>query len=169
MKYFFTFVLVIWFLPAFTQTIFIVRHAEKETNETAATMMKNDPPLSEAGKQRAQDLKQVLKDENINYIFSTKTVRTHSTAEPTRALFDLSIENYAPVPDSAFIRRLLSLNKNILVVGHSNTVDDLVNKIMGAPTIPSDLPDTAYDNLFVIKKNGDKLTFENKKYGQPSK
>jgi len=150
------------------QTFYIVRHAEKEVAGSSATMMNNDPPLTEAGKQRAEALKEVLKKKKISYIFSTNTIRTRSTAEPVRAYFNLVTETYQPVPDSAFISRLLSLKKNVLLVGHSNTVDDLVNRLCGSVKIPADLPDTAYDNLFVVKKKGKKLIFENRKYGNPS-
>jgi broad specificity phosphatase PhoE len=167
MKYLLTILLAFLLCSTYGQTIYIVRHAEKAAADSAATMMKNDPPLTEAGKQRAEALKELLKEKKIAYIFSTNTLRTRSTAEPTRAYFDLVTEIYQPAPDSTFIGRILSLNKNVLIVGHSNTVDDLVNKLCGETKIPADLPDTAYDNLFVITKNGKKFVFENLKYGQP--
>jgi phosphohistidine phosphatase SixA len=151
-----------------SQTIYVVRHAEKALPEGTSTMMKNDPPLSEAGKERAEALKEVLKTEKIGAIFSTNMKRTLSTAEPTRAYFNLSVETYAPVPDSLFIHRLKTTRKNTLVVGHSNTVDDIVNRLCGATNIPGDLQDSDYDNLFVLKKKGKKIYFENRKYGKAS-
>ena len=157
-----------FFLPSCRQTFYVVRHAEKEVASGSATMMTNDPPLSEAGKQRAEALKEVLKKKKIGYIYSTNTIRTKSTAEPVRAYYNLSTQVYQPIPDQAFISHLFSLKKNVLLVGHSNTVDDVVNKLCGAVKIPSDLHDTAYDNLFVVRKKGKKLVFENKKYGMPS-
>ncbi len=166
MKYLLTLLLAFLLFSAYSQTIYVVRHAEKETADSASTMMKNDPPLTKAGKQRAEALKDLLKEKNIGYIFSTNTLRTRSTAEPTRAYFNLVTEIYQSVPDAAFIARIQSLDKNVLIIGHSNTVDDLVNKLCGKMKIPADLPDTAYDNLFVITKNGKKLVFENLKYGQ---
>jgi phosphohistidine phosphatase SixA len=150
------------------QTFYVVRHAEKEVINNSGTMMSNDPPLSGAGKQRAESLKEILKGKKIGYIFSTNTIRTRSTAEPLRAFINLTTETYQPIPDQAFISRLLSLKKNVLIVGHSNTVDDVVNKLCRSVKIPADLPDTAYDNLFVISKKGKKLIFENRKYGNAS-
>lgn len=161
-------VVVLFILSSCRQTYYIVRHAEKETTDGASTMMKNDPPLTKAGKQRAEYLKEVLKTKKIGYIFSTNTIRTRSTAEPTRTLFNLTIETYKPMPDSAFISQLRSLKKNVLIVGHSNTVDDLVNKLCGQIKIPSDLPDSAYDNLFMVIKKGNKWFFEKRKFGEPS-
>lgn len=160
--------IILFVFSSCRQTYYIVRHAEKEAADGASTMMKNDPSLAEAGKQRAEDLKEVLKTKKIGYIFSTNTIRTRSTAEPTRAHFKLDIETYKPQPDSAFILQLKSLKKNVLIVGHSNTVDDLVNKLYGQVKIPSDLSDTAYDNLFVVIKKGNKWLFENRKFGKPA-
>jgi phosphohistidine phosphatase SixA len=71
----------------------------------------------------------------------------------------LAIETYGPRPDSAFIALLRSKKKNTLVVGHSNTVDDLVNMLCGKKEVSGDLPDTEYNKLFIVKKKGKKLTF----------
>jgi phosphohistidine phosphatase SixA len=155
-------------LTSCSQTFYIVRHAEKEVASSSGTMMSNDPPLSDAGKKRAEVLKETLKGKKIDYIFSTNTIRTRSTAEPLRSRLNLTTEIYQPIPDQNFIDRLLLLKGNVLVVGHSNTVDDVVNKLCGTIKIPADLPDTAYDNLFVIRKKGNRLVFENKNYGSPS-
>jgi len=152
-------------LTSCSQTFYIVRHAEKESANSSGAMMSNDPGLSDEGKHRAEALKETLKGKKIRHIFSTNTIRTRSTAEPLRALLNLTTETYQPIPDQIFIDRLLSLKKNVLLVGHSNTVDDVVNKLCGAIKIPADLPDTAYDNLFVIRKKGKRLVFENRKYG----
>jgi len=153
---------------ACAQTFYVVRHAEKEVSDSTATMMGSNPPLSEAGKQRAEALKELLKTEKIGYVFSTNTIRTLSTAEPVKNYFHLATEIYQSVPDEMLISHLLSLKKNVLIIGHSNTVDDVVNKLCGSVKISSDLPDGAYDNLFVIKKKGKKIIFENRKYGSPS-
>ena len=104
----------------------------------------------------------------IGYIFSTNTIRAKSTAEPTRAYFNLTVETYPPFPDSGFFDRLQSLKKNTLIVGHSNTVDDIVNRLCGAVKLPADLADTEYDNLYIIKKSGRNFRFDQKKYGMPS-
>lgn len=168
MKYLFTSLLLSIILASCSQTFYVVRHAEKEASTGTGTMMNNNPSLSEAGRHRAEVLKDSLKTKKIGYVFSTNTVRTLSTAEPVKDYFNLAAEIYEPVPNESFISRLLSLQKNALIVGHSNTVDDIVNKLCGSVKIPADLPDTAYDNLFVIRKRGKKMTFENKKFGNPS-
>jgi broad specificity phosphatase PhoE len=152
---------------------FIVRHAEKNmvTKDSAGIMVTN-PSLSEAGKVRAYGLRDELKDKHIRYIFSTNTLRTTSTAEPLKELIRVvPIRLYSGSSDStdAFINRLKTIHKgNVLVVGHSNTVDDIVNKLCGEMKLPGDLKDSEYDNLFIIKRKGKKMIFEQKKYGYPS-
>ena len=52
-------------LTSCSQSFYIVRHAEKEVANTGETMMSNDPPLSDAGKQRAEVLKEILREKKI--------------------------------------------------------------------------------------------------------
>jgi 2,3-bisphosphoglycerate-dependent phosphoglycerate mutase len=151
-------------------TYFIVRHAEKAV---AGTGMGSDVPLSPEGEQRAIELRQLLKDKKVQYIFSTNFKRTISTAQPLNELRgNTRIEIYNPSKDSAdaFIQRLRSIKKgNVLVVGHSNTIDDIANKLCGKTVVPGDLKDVDYDNLFVVKKKGNRYVFTGKKYGAPPK
>lgn len=143
-----------------TTSYYIVRHAEKETST-----MTGDVSLSDGGKQRAQALKDMLRKENIKHIFSTNYIRTKSTAQPLADAIHIPIEIYDP-KDQQFISKLKSLKGNSLIVGHSNTVDDLVNELAGKKEINGDLPDSEYGDLFIVKKRGKKLTFEKKHFGQ---
>lgn len=143
-------------------TFYIVRHAEKAT---AAPNMSSDVLLSEAGQQRAIALKNILAKEKIVSIFSTQTIRTTSTAKPLAELKGITVQLYSPRDTvDRFISRLKSIKKgSVLIIGHSNTVDDLVNKMMGQNLL-TDLPETEYDNLFIVKRKGKKYLFEQKKY-----
>ena len=141
---------------------FIVRHAEKATQ---GTNMSSDVPLSDKGKQRAVALKELLKRENIGYVYSTNTNRTRTTAAPVAEYFSLPVQIYDPMPKDSFIIQLKSLKKNTLIVGHSNTVDDIVNKLCGEVKVTKDLPDSVYNNLYIITRKGSKMIFANKKYG----
>lgn len=151
------------FLISCTQTFYVVRHAEKVV-PAAGSMMSTDVPLTEAGKRRAEKLKEILKDKKIGLIYSTSTIRTKATAQPTADYFSVPITIYGPMPDSAFIKLLKSKKKNTLIVGHSNTVDDIVNRLCGETKIPGDLNDPDYDNLFVIKRKAGKFIFRNDKF-----
>ncbi len=152
-------------LSSCSQRIYIVRHAEKVA---AGPNMNTDVPLSVPGQQRAEDLMNTLKDKKISLVYSTQTVRTVSTATPTADHFGVAIELYGPRPDSAFIATLLSHKKNLLVVGHSNTVDDIVNMLCGTTKVAGDLGDKEYDNLFEVKVKGGKKIFVRHKFGARS-
>ncbi|MEJ8844283.1 phosphoglycerate mutase family protein [Lacibacter sp. H375] len=143
-------------------TYYIVRHAEK-ANATAN--MSSDVPLSAEGEQRAQNLKTLLQNKSFSAIFSTPYIRTQSTAKPLSEVEGISIQLYSPRDTvDKFIDRVKTIQKgDVLLVGHSNTVDDLVNKMMGQSLL-TDLAETEYDNLFIVKRKGKKYSFEKRKY-----
>lgn len=159
-------------LTSCSHTYYVVRHAEKAVPSPGLTMSTpNDPPLSAAGEERALALKEVLRDKKIEYIYSTNTVRTKTTAEPLRSYRALDIRTYGPMPDSAFFNDLKAIKYSTLIVGHSNTVDNIVNGLTNATTIPADLQDNEYDNLFVVTYKrflGTKIKYKRLKYGAPS-
>lgn len=164
----------VFFLLSCGNKIYVVRHAEKEGGIDMATMKPTtDPPLSLEGNQRALKLKEILSNKNVKHIFSTNTLRTVSTAKPLKELYlGMPTQLYSSKPDSleAFIQKIKSIRKgNVLIVGHSNTVDDIVNKLAGKTVVPGDLKDTEYDNLFILKRKKRSYGFRNEKYGNPSK
>lgn len=123
-------------------TIFIVRHAEK------AESGGNDPDLSEAGRTRAESLANTLKDAGISAIFVTDLKRTQQTAAPLAKMFHLD-PTIVPAKDSAaLLAKLRSSTGNVLVVGHGNTIPDLI-KGFGIAT-PISIEENDYDNLFVL-------------------
>jgi broad specificity phosphatase PhoE len=171
MKNIFSFLFLLSLMTSCSTTYYIVRHAEKEVPSTSPTMSTSgDVQLSAEGKARAVELLETLKDKNIRHAFSTNTIRTTSTARPLCDLRGIEIQFYNhrdTLPQ--FVDRLYKIKKgNVLIVGHSNTVDDVVNKLYGSVKIPADLLETQYDNLYVVKKKGTKFSFENKKYGTPT-
>jgi phosphohistidine phosphatase SixA len=151
-------------LTSYSQTYYIVRHAEKATNDSAS-MTSTDPPLTAEGKKRATDLKKFLNKKGITAIYSTNTIRTRSTAEPLSKAKHLNVQLYGPRPDAAFITQLKQLKGNTLIVGHSNTVDDIVNDLCGKQLL-NDLPDAAYDNIFIVTNNNGSYEFRQEKFGK---
>ena len=143
-------------LTSCSHSYYIVRHAEKATQ---SANMSSDVPLTEQGTQRAVALKNILQNKKIGEVYSTNTIRTRSTAQPTADYFHLAIQTYGPMPDTGFIRLLRSTKKNVLIVGHSNTVDDIVNMLCGVKKVQGDLADTEYSKLFVVKRKGKKSYF----------
>jgi phosphohistidine phosphatase SixA len=148
--------LILLVFSSCSHSYYIVRHAEKATQEAN---MSSDVPLTDKGKERAEALKEILKRKKIAYVFSTNTIRTKSTAQPTADYFHLTTEIYGPRPDTAFIRLLKTKKKNTLIAGHSNTVDDIVNMLCGEKKVSGDLPDEVYNKLFIVKMKGKKFFF----------
>lgn len=153
-----------------SRTVYVVRHAEKEVAAGNASMMSNDPQLSEAGKVRAIVLRDELKSKHIAHIFSTNTIRTVTTAKPLSEQTGILVQLYNTTDSlDYFISKVKAMKKgNVLIVGHSNTVDDVVNKLCGEAKVAGDLADTEYDNLFIIKLKGKKAKYSRRKYGYPS-
>jgi 2,3-bisphosphoglycerate-dependent phosphoglycerate mutase len=154
------FIITLFLLSCKATTYYVVRHAEK----APATTMTSDVPLSGAGQQRAQALKELLQKEHIQHIFSTNYIRTKSTVQPLADALKLPVEIYDP-KDAAFLSKLKTLRGTVLIVGHSNTVDDLVNGLSGQKEIEGDLPDSEYGDLFVVKKKGNRIVVERKHFG----
>jgi 2,3-bisphosphoglycerate-dependent phosphoglycerate mutase len=167
MKTFLAAAIIAFLFISCTRTVYIVRHAEKAvpTDTLGKPVMDNDPPLSEAGKVRAIVLKDQLSGKHIRHIYSTNFIRTFYTADPLSKSTGLPIQTYRNV--DSLVALIRSVKGNVLVVGHSNTIDDIVNKLTGENKL-TDLKDYEYDNLFVVKLKGKKAFFERKKYGYPS-
>jgi phosphohistidine phosphatase SixA len=122
--------------------IFIVRHAEK------ASTGGNDPELSVAGQKRADTLARILKDSEIRAIFVTEFKRTQETAAPLAraAHLDPTLVPGNDVP--ALVAKLRELNGNALVVGHTNTIPDLM-KALGITT-SINIPDDDYTEILMV-------------------
>ena len=121
--------------------IFVVRHAEKSADG-------NDPDLSAAGQQRAEGLARIVKDAEITAIFATEFKRTQETAAPTAKELHVSPTVIPADQIFALVEKLRGLKGNGLVVGHGNTIPDLV-KALGIAT-PVNVPENDYSELFFI-------------------
>ena len=124
------------------QTIYIVRHAEKQDAS-------KDPGLSLQGKKRAMDLALMLRDSSIKAIYVSEFQRTQKTAEPLADLLQLKAV-VADNDSTRFAAQLLADKSSdaALVVGHSNTVAELV-KALGTP-VKWELADTEFDRLVMV-------------------
>ena len=149
-----TFVLVLLLLIGFEATaqkttVWIVRHAEKDTSFANRL----NPDLTVVGMQRAKDLAAYLQKENIVKIFSTDTKRTKQTA----TYFNVPIEIYNPknvITVLDFIN-LDKQDKSVLIVGHSNTVLETIEALGGIRPV-AQLSDDDYDYLFKVVLMGGK-------------
>ncbi len=132
-----------------TNNIYLVRHAEKSTEPA------NDPHLTKEGKQRAETLKDLLKNKNINAIFSTQTNRTIQTTTPLGQFINIPIQHYGNDSLPGFLQSVISSKKNVLIVGHSNTLIPMIGSL-NLPYAIKNIADNDYANLFIIKVKGGK-------------
>lgn len=143
-------------------TIWLVRHAEKADTPT------NNPPLTRLGQQRAKELLRNLKREKIKAIYVTDFMRTKQTAQPVASQFGITPQVYDPANSKRFAETVLAHNKgkNILIVGHSNTLVSLI-VALGCEQPFTTLNDDDYDILFKVTVKNDKASLEMSYYGTP--
>ncbi|MCR9017358.1 SixA phosphatase family protein [Aquiflexum gelatinilyticum] len=137
------------------KTVYIVRHAEK-------ILEGDDPGLSVAGTARSKKLAQILGQKEIQHIFSTNTIRTKTTAQPLADAVGLTIEIYDPKNHDDLVKELRQRTGNILVVGHSNTINHLANYFVGSGEKYPELQDIEYDFIFEVSLKEDGSTVERK-------
>jgi broad specificity phosphatase PhoE len=122
--------------------IYLVRHGEKET---AAG---KDPELTAAGRARAQNIATMLQKAGIGNVFSSATTRTRQTAQPLADRAGLAVQTYDAAAPRALVDKVKALNGAVLVVGHSDTLSELVRLFGGAPG--AEIADNEYDRLYQL-------------------
>jgi phosphohistidine phosphatase SixA len=125
------------------KAVFVVRHAEKQSPESSAP----EVPLSHGGTARAERLAAMLRDAGINAIYATETVRARETAAPLARAVGRPVQAYSAVPALADTLRA-DPSAVALVVGHSNTVPELLAALGVKQKVT--VTDPEYDNLFVV-------------------
>lgn len=128
-------------------TIFLVRHAEK----AHAGADPNNPELSAAGRTRAESLAGILKDAGVSAIFATEYKRTQQTAEELGRATGAKVTVVAAKDTPALIEKLKALDGNAVVIGHSNTLPEII-KALGVEK-PVQIAETDYDNLFIWNRS----------------
>lgn len=128
---------------AIVTTVFLVRHAEKTADKT-------DPILTKSGEERAGVLAQTLRSVNLAACFSSEYKRTRLTATPTATAARLKVTERKAGEELQLAAELKKnfLGKNVLFVGHSNTVPSLMRHL-GVTKAPR-IAESEYDNLFIL-------------------
>lgn len=136
-------------IPQRDRLIVLVRHAEADGEP------RQDPPLTDRGRARAQALAAALEYAEIQRIIVSPLARTRLTAEPlARArgipptVADVAGGLEAHVGAVVEAVRSSPAGGTVLVVGHSNTVPAIMTAL-GAPPM-ADLCHGAFAQLFVL-------------------
>jgi phosphohistidine phosphatase SixA len=136
-------------------TVFLVRHAEK------ADVPGSDPPLSERGVARAEALARLLQSAGVKAVYTSQYLRTQQTAEPIARRLGVAatvvpLNSKTSNPREVSEESIRELTKRVearageavLIVGHSNSVPDVI-RALGGDTVPK-IDESSFDDLFVV-------------------
>ena len=104
--------------------------------------------MSSAGRARADALARILKDSGITAIFTSEFKRTQETAAPTATSTHVTPTVVAAKDTAALVGKLRQLNGNALVVGHGDTIPNIVKALGINSSI--NIPDTDYSELLIV-------------------
>ena len=124
---------------------FIVRHAEKDTSGGT------NADLNPIGRGRANAFVNIFKKIRIHKVYSTDKPRTKNTAKPLAAFKRRPVEIYDAKMQKELLESLIKIEKGkkIFIVGHSNTVPQLVNILRGSD-VEKDLADSEYSTMYIV-------------------
>ena len=130
--------------------IIVVRHAEKSTDDP------KDPSLSEQGIARASKLAAVLKDVDLKAVYATQYKRTQQTGLIAATQNGLFVQVRAANKENTktytldLLKEILKKHRGeaVLIVGHSNTVPEIVKHLSNVDVTP--IGENEFDRLYVI-------------------
>jgi broad specificity phosphatase PhoE len=126
--------------------VYLVRHGEKEATG-------KDPELTAQGKERARNIATILQKVGIRNVFSSTYARTKQTAQPLATASGVEVQTYDAGKPALLVEKVKTLSGPVLVVGHSNTLSELVRLFGGAPG--TDIADNEYDRLYQLTRGAD--------------
>jgi len=136
-------------------TVFLIRHAEREDEP------RQDPPLSKDGVARSQALARLLGSAGIKAILTSQFNRTKQTAEPLATKLGLTVTPFtlkispsnprqiAAESTAEVTNKILERSgESVLVIGHSNSIPDVI-KMLGGDIVPP-IDERKFDDLFIV-------------------
>ncbi|HAW93531.1 MULTISPECIES: SixA phosphatase family protein [unclassified Arsukibacterium] len=129
-------------LQVSANTIYLVRHAEKQDDS-------KDPALSVCGQARATALADYFANITLGAVYATPYQRTQQTAAAVADSKKISVNHYDPGKPEQLVQQLSTAAAPVLVVGHSNTVPELVKLLSGIDVAP--LTEQQYNLLYQVQ------------------
>jgi broad specificity phosphatase PhoE len=126
-----------------SKTIIVVRHAEADGSQHGG-----DPVLSPDGRARALELARTLADTQLRTVYVTHFQRNRQTVAPLPRRAGEKPTVIDNVADTLTALRAEPLGATALVVGHSNTVPDLIRGLTGQ-ALPADEP-IIFDRMWIV-------------------
>lgn len=124
-----------------------MRHAEKELDDDK----NKNPNLTDEGAERAEHLQYVLQNVKFSSIYTTNFNRTIQTIQPVSLAKGIQPNYYSPMDGKATLDEIMGNHKgkNVLIVGHSNTIPMMLNMLIGEEKYEQ-FPDDAYGELYIV-------------------
>jgi broad specificity phosphatase PhoE len=119
-------------------SFYVMRHLQKAEGQ--------DPPLSEEGRANARKLIGFFAAERPRVVYVSTTRRAYETAAPAARKLRVKVRRYDPADTAGLIERVLAERGPVLVVGHSNTVPEIVARLGGER--PAALAETDYGEVW---------------------
>jgi broad specificity phosphatase PhoE len=119
---------------------YVMRHLQKAAGQ--------DPGLTGEGRRNADRLVVLLAIDPPSAIYVSTTRRARETAAPIAARLGLTPKTYDPSDTPALIEAVIREPGTVLIVGHSNTVPDIVQRLGGAR--PADMADDSYGDVWHV-------------------
>ena len=135
-------------------TFYVMRHL----NTPAGVQ---DPDLTAEGQRNAQLLANAFPSEPPVTIFVSNTKRAQQTAAPLAARLGITPIVYNPADTPGLIAEVMKEPAPVLIVGHSNTVPDIVAALGGAR--PGPLTHEDFGDIWTI--SGPRRTVTTRKLG----
>jgi broad specificity phosphatase PhoE len=123
---------------------YVMRHLQKAEGP--------DPALSPEGARNAERLASWFGGDRPAAIYVSGTRRARETAAPLAARLGLTAKEYDPSDTPGLIARARAETGTVLIVGHSNTVPEIVARLGGAR--PADLAETDFGDIFRVRRDG---------------
>ena len=125
------------------EAVYLIRHAEQALDV-------EDPPLTDAGHQRAKAWAGILRDAGIKIVYTSTKRRTKQTAEPIIQALNIPLE-IMPRRDVAGLvdrLRIRHADDAVLIVSHTFIIPKLVKELGHSEDVTIERDD--YGNLFII-------------------
>jgi phosphohistidine phosphatase SixA len=123
---------------------YVMRHLQKAQGQ--------DPALSAQGAGNAGRLASWFGTDRPAAIYVSTTRRARETAAPLAARLGLTVKEYDPSDTPGLVARAKAESGTVLIVGHSNTVPEIVAQLGGAR--PADLGEGDYGDIFRVRRDG---------------
>lgn len=134
-----------------THPVYVMRHLNTPAGEP-------DPDLLPEGRAAAIALADLMETDQFQgarrpvAIYVSDYKRTRETAAPTAARLALNVTVYDPRDTAGLLARVRAESGPVLIIGHSNTVPDIIAALGGAR--PAPLVHEDFGDLWVVEPGG---------------